>query len=197
MQIRPAVSQERIQELRSRCEQLRAQCQDLETRERDYVEKAREHADQATQRESLVQSLQVRHGRMRALTWAAGAATVAATGAALVLASPLIGVAAAGAAVGWMFAGREAMRLDEGVHIMGFSAGNHSCMSTLDTAQAALMHQQQKTLGEQIAAFDAERQRLEVESLVASPAADFARVIEAGEELVTIGGISLPRRHEG
>lgn len=112
------------------------------------------------------------------------------------LASPLLGVVAAGAGAGWMYAGREKMRLDEGVHILGFSAGNHSCMSSLNQPEVATLQQQQARLGEEIAKFEAERARLEVESLVASPAADFERVIDAGEDLVTIGGISLPRQRE-
>lgn len=196
MQIRAAVSQERITELRTRCEDLRGQCRTLEASERSYAEDARRNAEGAAQRKALMESLKARHSRFQALTWLAAGATVAATGAALVLASPLVGVVAAGAGVGWMFAGREKMRLDHGFHIAGFSAGNQSALSSLNQAQVALMRQQQAKLGEQIAAFDAERQKLEVESLVASPAGDFARVIEAGEELVTIGGISLPRRHE-
>lgn len=196
MQIRPAVSQERIHELRARCEELRGQCRDLEARERSYADDARRNAQAAAEREQLVATLKAKHGKFRALSWLAAGATVAAAGTALALASPLVGVVAAGAAVGWMFAGREATRLDHGVHIVGFSAGNLSCLSSLDQAQVALLHQQQDTLGQQIAAFEAERRRLEVESLVASPAADFARVIDAGEDLVTIGGISLPRRHE-
>ena len=194
MQIRPAVPPERLSELRARCEQLRGQCRDLEAQERSYLGQARQNAEAASQREALVEALQTRLDRMRIVSGLAGGATLVAAGAALALASPLVGVAAAGAAVGWMFAAREKTRLDDGVHVVGFSAGNQAVLSSLKQAQAGVLRQQQADLGARIEQFEAERARLEVESLVSSPAEDFARVIEVGEDLVTLGGISLPRK---
>ena len=67
----------------------------------------------------------------------------------------------------------------------------------VDPAQAGVVRQQQADLGARIEQFEAERARLEVESLVSSPAEDFARGIEVGEDLVTLGGISLPRKRLG
>lgn len=197
MQIRPAVAPERLSELRARCEQLRGQCRDLEAQERSFLDEARKNAEAAAQREALVVELKSRLDRMKILSGLAGGAAVVAAGAALALASPLVGVVAGGAAVGWMFAAREKERLDAGVHGVGFSAGNQAVLSSLKEAQAGLLRQRQAELGEQIAHFEAERAQLEVESLVASPAEDFARAIQVGEDLVTLGGISLPRKRLG